>query len=105
MLHVFIGPYKSQNISGSYQAGQVGLTSGYYPDHPWCQEFNRASTASNIPFATEPYFGKSQHQKVISIYYPLRDANGTPVGQIDAALNLADLGKDFFHEHSLDKRD
>ena len=82
------------------RAGQEGLSAGFYYNHPWCQEFNRNPT--NAPLVTDPYYAKSQHQKVISVYFSL------PPGEerqalLGGALNMKDFISSFYDKHKIDE--
>lgn len=92
-----IVPLGDQNLE---RAGQDGLSAGFYPNHPWCEEFNVART--NAALLTDPYYAKSQQQQVISVYFQL-PPEGQKQAYIGGALQMIDFINEFYEKHDIDK--
>jgi hypothetical protein len=73
-------------IMEPYSPRQVDLSKGFYPDHPWCSEFN--SNPVGTAYATEPYYANTAQHKVSTVIMPVTNESKSVVYFLAGTLNI-----------------
>ncbi len=81
-------------------SNQKKLGQGYYPDHPWCVEFDdRKDRISE--YQTQLYYAKTLFSKVSSVVFPLHSDKGNISFYLGGTIDLHNFTHNYFIQHNL----